>query len=289
MKLVQAKSILSSKNGMNIYRGCTHGCIYCDSRSLCYHTPIPFEDIEVKINSLELLEKALISKRKKCMIGTGSMCDPYMPIEKEFNLTRKTLELIYKYGFGATVHTKSDLIIRDIELLEKINNKTKAVVQITLTTYDDNLCKILEPNVCTTTCRVKILRECKKRGIPTVVWLCPFLPFINDTQENLLGLLNYCKEEKVHGIINFGIGLTLRQGNREYFYSKLDKSFPRLKEKYIKYFANAYEVTSFNSSKLMKLYYEFCAENKILSKANEVFEYLNTFEEKTPIVQLELF
>ena len=166
MQFVKAKGILSSHNGMNVYRGCTHGCIYCDSRSNCYHNPVPFENIEVKENAPKLLEIALRSKRKKCMIGTGSMSDPYMPCEKSLGITRKCLEIIDKYGFGVTVLTKSDLVLRDIELLEKINKKTKAVVQMTLTTYDDELCKILEPNVCVTSRRVEVLNECLKRGIP---------------------------------------------------------------------------------------------------------------------------
>ncbi len=289
MKLIQAKGILSAKNGMNVYRGCTHGCIYCDARSLCYHTPIPFEDIEAIINAPELLEKALISKRKKCMIGTGSMCDPYMPVEKDLQLTRKTLELIEKHNFGVAIQTKSDLILRDIDLIEKINNKTKAVVQITLTTYDENLCKILEPNVCTTKRRVQVLQECQKRGIPTIVWLCPILPYINDTIENLRGLLNYCKETNVKGIINFGIGLTLREGNREYYYSQLDKNFPGLKETYIKTYGTAYEIPSKNSPHLFNLFYDFCHQNKIMCNPDANFEYMNTFEEKNPLVQLELF
>lgn len=150
MHFVDAKSILSPQNGMNLYRGCTHGCIYCDSRSLCYHNPIPFEDIEVKKNAPELLEARLSKKRSKCMIGTGSMCDPYMHCEKDLKLTRRCLEIIDHYGFGVAIQTKSDLILRDIDLLESINKKAKCVVQITLTTYDENLCKIIEPAVCTT-------------------------------------------------------------------------------------------------------------------------------------------
>ena len=187
MQFIKAKGILSSQNGMNIYRGCTHGCIYCDSRSLCYHTPIPFENIEVKENSCELLESALKAKRKKCMIGTGSMSDPYMHCEKDIKLTRRCLEVIEKYGFGVTVLTKSNLILRDIDILERINKKAKAVVQMTLTTFDDKLCKILEPNVCVTSERVKVLKECLVRQIPTVVWLDPFLPYINDTFDHIAG------------------------------------------------------------------------------------------------------
>jgi len=146
----EVKGILSQHNGTNFYRGCTHGCIYCDSRSKCYDFKHDFEDIEVKINAPQLLEAALKSKRKKCMISTGAMCDPYLHLEKEERLTRKCFEIIEKYGFGLSVLTKSDLILRDTDLLESINKKAKCVVEMTLTTADENLCKIIEPNVATT-------------------------------------------------------------------------------------------------------------------------------------------
>lgn len=226
MHYVKVKGILSAKNGMNIYRGCSHGCIYCDSRSNCYGFTHEFEDIEVKENAVELLEQALKSKRKKCMIGTGAMCDPYMHIEEKLCLTRQCLELIDKYEFGVAIQTKSDRILRDIDLLKSINMKAKAVVQMTLTTYDEKLCKILEPNVSTTRERFEVLMECKKAGIPTVVWLSPILPFINDTEENIRGILNYCVQAGVKGIICFDMGVTLRDGDREYFYQALDKYFP---------------------------------------------------------------
>ncbi len=280
MYFVKAKSILSSQNRINIYRGCTHGCIYCDSRSNCYHTPIPFENIEVKENCVELLESSLKSKRKKCMIGTGSMCDPYMHCEKTLELSKKCLEVIEKHGFGVTILTKSDLILRDIDLIEKINKKTKAVVQMTLTTFDDELCKIIEQNVCVTSKRVEVLKECNRRKIPTVVWLSPFLPYINDSFENLSGLLGYCIEAKVKGIINFGIGLTLREGNREYFYFTLDKYFPNLKNRYINEYANSYEITSSKNDELMSYFYSVCKQHKIICNINDVFSYLHDFPER---------
>lgn len=280
MYFIKAKSILSSQNGMNIYRGCSHGCIYCDSRSICYHTPIPFENIEVKENCVELLDSALKSKRKKCMIGTGSMCDSYMPCETSLKLFRKCLEVIEKNKFGVTILTKSDLILRDIDLVEKINKNSKAVVQMTLTTFDDELCKIIEPNVCVTSKRVEVLKECYKRNIPTVVWMSPFLPYINDTFENLSGLLGYCIGAKVKGIINFGIGLTLREGNREYFYSELDKHFPNLKNRYINEYKNSYEVTSSKNNELMAYFYSVCKKNKILCNINDVFSYLHEFPQQ---------
>ena len=280
MHFTDVKGILSAHNGMNIYRGCTHGCIYCDSRSRCYQMNHDFEDIEVKRNAPELLEQKLSSKRKKCMIGTGAMCDPYMHCEAELSLMRRCLEIINSHGFGIAVQTKSDLILRDINIIEEINSKAKAVVQMTLTTADKNLCRIIEPNVCTTDERAKVLAECRKRKIPTVVWLSPFLPFINDTEQNIRRLLEICIQEKVRGIICFGIGLTLREGNREYFYSKLDKFFPGLKEKYIRSYGDSYEVTSPNNNRLMQIITDECQKAGIEWRLEKVFEYMNTFPQE---------
>ena len=206
MHYVKVKGILSAKNGMNLYRGCQHGCIYCDSRSRCYQLDHPFEDIEVKENALELLEEALKRKRRPCMIGTGAMTDPYIPLENQLLMTRKALELIEKHGFGVAIQTKSHRILRDLELLERINSRAKAVVQMTLTTCDEELCRILEPNVSTTSQRVAALKRFRDAGIPTVVWLCPILPFLNDTPENIRGIVEYCADAQVKGIINFGMG-----------------------------------------------------------------------------------
>ena len=280
MHFSEAKGILSAHNGMNIYRGCTHGCIYCDSRSRCYQINHDFEDIEVKRNAPELLEQKLSSKRKKCMIGTGAMCDPYMHCEAELGLMHRCLEIIKRRGFGVTVHTKSDLILRNISIIEEINAKSKAVVQMTLTTADKNLCRVIEPAVCTTDGRAKVLAECRKRKIPTVVWLSPLLPFINDTEQNVRRLMEICVQEKVRGIICFKIGLTLREGNREYFYSKLDQHFSGLKEKYIRTYGNAYEVTSPDNDRLLQIIRTECEKNGIEWRLEKVFEYLNKFPEE---------
>ncbi|MBQ6550764.1 MAG: radical SAM protein [Lachnospiraceae bacterium] len=289
MHFVEAKGILNGSGhfGMNIYRGCTHGCIYCDSRSTCYQFTHPFEDIEVKQNAPELLEKALRSKRKKCMIGTGSMSDPYMHCEEQLRLTRRCLEIILKYGFGAAILTKSDRILQDIGLLTEINRTAKCVVQMTLTTYDDDLCKILEPNVCNTKRRIEVLEKMQERGIPTVVWLTPILPFINDTEENVLAILNECARVGVKGIIDFGMGLTLREGDREYYYAALDKHFPGMKERYIKRYGNAYELPSPNADSLLRLFREFCREHGIMSDPDECFRFMNDLPEK--YTQMSLF
>ena len=252
MHCVQAKGILNSRNGMNIYRGCQHGCIYCDARSRCYQLNHIFEDIEVKENALELLENALRRKRHPCMIGTGSMSDPYMPLEEKLEMTRGAMQLIEKYGFGATLLTKSDLVLRDLDLLRRINEKTKAVVQMSLTNCDEALERILEPNVCSTWKRYRVLKEFQQGGVPTVVWLCPVLPFINDTEENIRGLVEYCADAGVKGIIQFGIGLTLREGN------------------------------------LLPLFHELCERYGIWHDNDRVFHYISTLEEQQS-QQLSLF
>lgn len=282
MHFVTAKGLLSAQNGMNLYRGCRHGCIYCDSRSACYHMEHPFEDIEVKQNALILLEDALRRKRRPCMIATGSMSDPYTPPEEELRYTRRALELILQYGFGMTLLTKSSLVLRDLDLLQRINSQTKCVVQMTLTTWEESLCRILEPNVSTTTERFAALMKLKEAGIPTVVWLCPILPFLNDTAENINRLLDCCEQAGVRGIVQFGMGVTLRQGNREYFYRQLDRHFPGLKERYIRTYGNAYVLESPNSRDLLELLHRRCRDAGILHDNPSVFRYLQEMEIKQP-------
>lgn len=284
-----AKSILSAQNGMNVYRGCTHGCIYCDSRSTCYQMLHDFEDIEIKRNAPELLEDALRRKRARCMIGTGAMCDPYLHLEKQTLLTRRCLTIIDKYGFGVSVLTKSDLILRDLDLLKSIHQKSKAVVQMTLTTFDEDLCRIIEPKVCTTKRRVEVLKIMQKESIPTVVWLCPILPFINDSEENLRGILAHCFDAGVKGILCFAMGTTMREGDREYFYAKLDAHFPGMKERYQRAFGNRYECGSPNAKNLMKIFRDECRAHGVMYKPNEVFAYLHANEDKQAGEQLSLF
>ena len=224
MHFVTAKTILTPRS-MNIYRGCSHGCIYCDSRSTCYQFTHDFEDIEVKQNAPELLEETLLKKRKRCMIGTGSMCDPYIPIEKELGLMRHCLEIIERYNFGATLITKSDLVLRDLDILERINNKTKAVVQMTLTTADEELCRKIEPGVCTTRRRFEVLCACRDAGIPTVVWFSPLLPFLNDTQENIDGIIDYCVRAGVRAILCLELVLHCAKETASIFMKLLIVSF----------------------------------------------------------------
>jgi len=290
MHYKEVKAILSPQNGMNLYRGCTHGCIYCDSRSKCYRMNHDFEDIEVKVKADELLEHTLKRKRTKSMISTGAMTDPYVPLEEELRLTRRCLNQIERFEFGLVIQTKSNLIMRDIEILDKINRKTKCIVAMTLTTYDEELCKIIEPNVSTTKERFEVLMAMKERNIPTIVWLTPILPFINDTVENIEGILDYCIKADVYGVMNFNMmGLTLRDGNREYFYEQLDKSFPGLKEKYMKTYGDSYEVISPRHKELQQVFNRICDENNIVHDKEELFRYMREYKNKTQGTQMTIF
>ncbi len=289
MHFVKAKGILSPQNGMNLYRGCTHGCIYCDSRSACYRMDHAFEDIEVKENALTLLEDALRRKRKPCVIGTGAMSDPYIPLETSLQYTRNALLLIERYGFGVALQTKSARVLRDLDILRRINEKTKAVVQMTLTTADEELCRIIEPNVSTTKERVEALKLLHENGIPTIVWLCPILPFLNDTPENIRGVLEMCVDAGVKGVICFGMGLTLREGNREYFYRKCEEHFPVLKERYIHRFGQRYEIVSPRQEELMTLFHAVCRQHGLMHRNEEIFAYLHQWEEKPEYEQLTFF
>ena len=289
MHYKEVKAILSPQNGMNLYRGCTHGCIYCDSRSKCYRMDHDFEDIEVKLHAPDILERTLKRKRTKGMIITGSMTDPYVPLEKELQMTRLCLNQIERFDFGITIQTKSDLILRDIEVLDKINRKTKCVVAITITTFDDALCKKLEPNVCQTSGRIKVLKALQKRGIPTIVWLTPILPYINDTEENITSIVDACAQAGVYGIMHSNMGMTLREGNREYFYEQLDKFFPGMKERYMQEYGDAYEVVSPNSQKLMQILQQRCENYGIIYDGEELFRYMREYKNKTIGEQLSIF
>jgi len=247
-----------------------------------------FEDVEIKINAPELLEEKLKSKRKRCMIGTGAMSDPYIPIDESLKNTRACLEIIEKYGFGLAIQTKSNLILRDLELLKSINQKAKCVVEMTLTTFDEDLCKIVEPNVCTSLERFETLKIMRDSGIKTVVWVCPLLPFINDTAENLRGILGYCVEADVYGILCFGMGMTLREGNREYYYKMLDRHFPELRGKYERKYGNSYVISSDNNRELMKVFLEICRENNIVCDNEDIFRYMSSLDTPNRTAQAEL-
>ncbi|MDR1085797.1 MAG: radical SAM protein [Deltaproteobacteria bacterium] len=281
MHYEEFKTIVSPEGGMNLYRGCTHGCIYCDSRSVCYQIKHNFEDIAVKKDAGQILAAQLRHRKKKLMIATGAMSDPYNPMEKDLGLTRECLRVILEAGFGVTVLTKSALIIRDLDILTAINEKTRCVVQMTLTTFDDSLTKKIEPGVSTTYERFEVLKIIAEAGIDSVVWLCPILPFLNDTEENLLGVLEYCLEARVRGIMMFNFGLTMREGSRDYFYLSLDRLFPGLKEKYIKMFGDRYICNSPRAERLLDRFYAVTNKAGIINRTEDVFAYLKAFPEDT--------
>ncbi|MBQ9824218.1 MAG: radical SAM protein [Solobacterium sp.] len=288
MHFKEAKTLLSKYNGMNICRGCTHGCIYCDSRSDCYQFSHDFEDVEVKANAPKLLEQTLRSRRNRVMISTGSMSDPYQPAEKDLKITRACLEVIEKYGFGASVITKSDLVLRDLDLFERINGKSKAVLQMTLTIADEDLSRKIEPGVCTSKRRYEVLKAFQQKGIPAVVWMTPLLPWLTDTWENVEQILAWCFDAGVRGIICFNAGLTLRSGNREYYYRNLDRMFPGLSEKYRKVYGNSYEVNSAHSAELMAYFHRECERHGVLHTPQECFSWIAEMPPRYEQVSLNL-
>ncbi len=289
IKEIEAKQILTTcknpsmwfgvKYNFNVYRGCEFQCIYCDSRSKCYCIE-NFKDILVKINSVELLKKELKSKRKKGTVGTGAMSDPYIYSEKKFELTRKSLEVIAEYRFPVHITTKSNLVLRDIDLLEEIN-RIYASVSITVTTTDDNLAKIIEPNAPLPTERLKALGILSSIGICTSITMMPILPFIEDNEQNILDIVKKADYYGVRHIVP-AIGMTLREGNREYYYDKLDEHFPGLREKYEKKYGSRYSCTPSNSKKLWNTFNEACYKYGISTK-------MPSYENKVTAMQISMF
>lgn len=288
MHFTDAKTLLSRYNGMNIYRGCAHGCIYCDSRSECYQFTHAFEDIEVKQNAPQLLEQILSSKKTRFMISTGSMSDPYQPCEKELRMTQKCLEVIEKHGFGASVITKSDLVLRDIDLFQRINEKAKAVLQMTLTIADEKLSRKIEPGVCPSGRRYEVLKAFQERGIPAVVWMTPLLPHLTDTEENVRQILEYCFDAGVKGIICFNAGMTLRSGSREYYYQNLDRLFPGLSAVYQREYGNSYEVNSADQHRLMRIFHEECEKHGVLHTPQACFSWIGEMPQRYEQIHLDL-
>lgn len=274
MHKVITKSILNNDR-LDIYRGCSHGCIYCKLRSDCYGHKYDFEDVEIKVNALELLEANLKDKYELSLIKMGNLSDPYNKYERDYEYTKKALELIYRYGFGVSILTKSDLILRDIDLISKINQRNKAIVQISLTVANDNLSRIIEPKVSITSKRFEVLKTCKKYNIPTIVWLNPCLPFISDSKENILDIINMCHDADVKGIVCFKMGLNLRNGSKEYYYQNLDRYFKGLKEKYMRIYGNDKEILSLNNVELMNYFHEECHKRGIMHDVNEIFTFIN--------------
>lgn len=241
---------------MNIYRGCPHGCIYCDSRSVCYRID-RFDTVRPKENALELLENELRGKRSVGVITMGSMSDPYNPLEKELLLTRRALELIRRHSFGAAFTTKSALCARDADLLAEINRGAPVCARLTVTCADDDLCRKIEPRVSASSERFQAMRTLADRGVFTGTWLNPLLPFITDTEENIRRIVQQTADAGGRFVVCF-FGMTLRTGNREYYFSALERDFPGVREKYLHRYGNAYELTVPNADRLYDAFREEC-------------------------------
>ncbi len=275
-RYIEAKTILSSvKNkpdtyfglsyNMNLYRGCQHSCIYCDSRSDCYQIG-DLSDIRIKKDAIQILERELRSKRLRGTVGFGSMNDCYMPVEREYQLTRKALLLMIKYKFPVHIITKSDLVLRDIDLLKEIS-KIYASVSVTITTTDDNLSRIIEPNAPTSSKRFETLRQLSAQGIYCGITFMPVLPHINDTHENVTEIVKKAADCGVKYILP-AFGLTIRDGQREHMYQQFDKHFPNLRDKYIAEFGSNYNCPSPKANELYTLFYNLCKEKVISTQMN---------------------
>ena len=294
MKFVPAKTIISgyaannswfgNNYNMNIYKGCCHGCIYCDSRSECYHVE-NFDKVRAKENALALIERELKSKRKTGVIGTGAMSDPYNPLEREYRLTRGALELINTHRFGVSIDTKSNLITRDVDVLKEIKMHSPVLIKITITTCDDELCKKIEPNVSISSKRFAAVKEFSDNGIFAGILLMPVLPFLEDNEENIRGIIRFAHESGAKFIYP-AFGVTLRQNQRLWYYKKLDEKFPTLKQKYIQQFGNAYECRSPKAKQLWQLFQKECESIGMLYRMEDI---IKSYKQGYGDTQLSLF
>lgn len=280
METIPAKTILSGYSdgrewfgcnyNMNLYKGCCHGCIYCDSRSECYRIE-QFDRVRAKENALALLAKELRGKQRSGMVASGSMSDPYNPFEREELLTRRSLELLDRALFGAAIATKSSLVRRDIDLLRRIRSHSPVMVKLTVTTADDGLARIVEPRVSLPSERFAAAAELSRNGIYTGILLMPVLPFLEDTQDNIRAVVRKAAEAGVHFIYP-AFGVTLRTNQREHFYERLDEHFPGLKRRYMAAFGDAYECVSPNARSLWKVFAAECASAGIVYRMPDIIE-----------------
>ncbi|MCE5286467.1 MAG: radical SAM protein [Pelosinus sp.] len=278
MRFIPAKTILSgyadhrnwfgNNYNMNIYKGCCHGCIYCDSRSECYQVE-NFDEVRAKEHALELLERELKAKRRTGVIGTGAMSDPYNPFEKEYELTRGALKLIDRHRFGVSIATKSPLVTRDIDVLTSIQKHSPVLIKLTITTADDKLCENIEPHVAASSRRFSAIKALSEAGIFAGILLMPVLPFLEDHENNISEIIQLAYENGAKFIYP-AFGVTLRQNQRQWFYSKLDEHFPQLKARYISQFGDAYECRSPNAKALWKLFREECSKLGLLYKMEDI-------------------
>ena len=280
MEFIKVKTILSKEKygnewfgidyKINLYRGCSHGCIYCDSRSNCYHID-NFDIPKGKENALEILEKELSKKKEKGVVGIGSMSDTYNPLEKKYEQTRGALKLISKYNYGVSIDTKSDLILRDLDLLKEINLKNNVIIKFTITTPNDELSKIIEPNVCVSSKRLEAIKILSDNGIFTGIMMNPVLPFITDKEEDIKELVKLAYLNGVKFIHTY-MGMTLRENQRDYYYEQLDKNFKGLKERYIKYYKEKYNCPVPNYKKLYKIFTLECDKYGILYNMKDIIK-----------------
>ena len=280
MEFLKAKTILSKvKYGsdwygvdynMNLYRGCSHGCIYCDSRSNCYHID-NFDVPKGKENALQILEKELSKKTDHGVVGIGSMSDTYNPLEKHYEQTRGALKLLSKYNFGVSIDTKSDLILRDLDLLKEINSKNNVIIKFTITTPHDELSKIIEPHVCVSSKRFEAIKTLSDNDIFVGIMMNPLLPFITDSEKDIKKLVRLAHENGAKFIQSF-MGMTLRENQRDYYYEKLDIHFKGLKEKYIKYYGERYNCPVPNYKQLYKVFTNECDKYGILYNMKDIIK-----------------
>ncbi len=294
MEFIPAKTIISGYSddnrwfginyNMNIYKGCCHGCIYCDSRSECYRVE-NFDEVRAKENSLALIERELKSKRKTGVVGTGAMSDPYNPFENMHSLTRGALQLIDKYKFGSAIATKSDLVTRDIDIFKSIQAHSPVIIKITITSYDDELCRKIEPNVSVSSRRFEAIRKLSENGLFAGILMMPILPFIDDTEENIRNIVKGAYESGAKFIFP-SFGVTLRQNQRDWFYLKLDEKFPGIKQKYIHQFGDSYVCNSINGKYLKQIFKEECTKYGIIYKMDDI---INTYKGSYKNPQLSIF
>ncbi|QWT54086.1 SPL family radical SAM protein [Eubacterium sp. MSJ-33] len=289
MHYKEVKAILSPQNGLNVYRGCSYSCVFCDARSTCHRMDHEFDDIEVKAHAVDMLEYALKKKRTKSMIQIGASSEPYIPLEEELQLVRRCLNQIERFDFGLVLYTHSTLALRDIDILDKINRKTKCIVIVRLSTSDDALAKQMEADTSLPSERLMLMKKLTARGITVIVRLAPILPFINDSLENIQELLSYCEQANVYGILTDKMCPVLREGNRERFYQQLYKKFPDIYDRYEEVYGDEKTLKTENYDAIMTYIRETCEAHGIQYDKEELLRFTREYKNKTIGTQLSLF
>lgn len=280
MEFVEAKTILTKvKNGsswygvdfnMNLYRGCSHGCIYCDSRSNCYRIE-DFDRVRGKKDALLILERELSKSKQTGVVGIGAMSDTYNPLEKKYEITRGALKLIKKYGYGVSIDTKSDLVLRDIDILKEINETNNVIVKITITTPHDDLAKKIEPFAPVSSLRFKAIKELTDAGIFAGIMMNPVLPFVTDNEEDIKRLV-YLAHESGAKFIHTYMGMTLRDNQRDYYLERIDKLFPGMMTKYFKTYQDRYDCTVLSAKHLYEVFKGECKKYGILYNMKDIIK-----------------